>query len=82
MLLLLDGLAHLLLLQPVRLPGELVEAVVEIVGVVLARAAPELVLLGEVGVEVDVEERLVQRRVDRGGVHVYVGGVQGWVAHS
>jgi hypothetical protein len=29
-----------------------------------------------------VEERLVQRRVYRSGVHVYVGCVEGWVAHS
>ena len=82
LLLLLDGLAHLLLLQAVRLPGELVEAVVKVVGVILAGAAPELVLLGEVGVEVDVEERLAQRRVYRGGVDVYGGCVEGWVAQS
>ena len=39
-------------------------------------------LLGEVGVEVDVEERLAQRRVYRGGVDVYGGCVEGWVAQS
>ena len=49
-LLLLNRLAHLLLLQPVCLPRELVEAVVEVVRVVFARAPPEFVLLGEIGV--------------------------------
>jgi hypothetical protein len=53
-LLLLNRLAHCLLLQAVRLPRELVEAVVEVVRVVLARAPPEFVLLGQIGVQVDV----------------------------
>ena len=48
LLLLLDGLAHLLLLQPVRLPGELVEAVVEVVADIRAGFPPWLVVLWKI----------------------------------
>jgi hypothetical protein len=59
---------------PVQLPGKLVKPVVEVVALVFAGAPPDLLLVGEVRVDVYTEELLAEGRVDRVPVYVEGGG--------
>lgn len=68
-----------MLLGAVHFPAELVEAVVEVVGLVGTGETPGLGLLGEVGVHDDLGDGLADGRVDRVAVHVDVGGLDGRV---
>lgn len=69
--------AHRLLLLRVQGPGELVKAVIEVVGQVGARFAPGLVVVREVLVDVELGEGLAGCFVDRDAVDVDFGDSDG-----
>jgi len=70
---LLVGVGHGHLALAICFPGELVEAVVEVVGLVFARSSPNSLFLREIGVEVDLKDGFAQRRIDGVAVDVDSG---------
>jgi len=59
---------------PVHLPGELVKAIVEVVGLVSTGKSPWLRVLREVGVDVGLGDGLADGWVDWVGIDVNCGG--------
>ncbi len=71
-LLTLEGVRHADLPLAIQLPGKLVETIVEVIRLVFAGSAPDLLLFGQIGINVYAEYFLALGRVN--GVAIYVDG--------